>query len=173
MTNVGPLRSRLQIPVILESPKLSIYLRGTKIPKLLREESKVKIVPDTNIYLSGIIFGGNPRKVLKLARNKMIVAYTSASILLEVAEKLNEKFHWNEERISKTLKAISKITEVIAPSTKLNVVKKDPKDNKIIECALEAEANYIVTGDKHLLDIKEFEGIKIIAPADFLKIVRG
>ena len=172
MTDDNP-SSRLQIPAILGSPKSSILPKGTKLPKVGLKESKIKIVTDTNVYLSGIIFGGNPRKVLKLARNKIVVAYTSASILLEVAEKLNQKFHWDEEKVGKTLKAISKVTEVINPATILSVVKKDKSDNKIIECALGAQANYIVSRDKHLLDFSEFEGIKIVTPRDFLRIVKS
>ena len=172
MTNVGSSPSGLQIPATLESPKSSIFPQDTKFPKLVKEETKLKIVPDTNVYISGIIFGGNPRKVLELAKDKKVVAFTSTSILLEVAEKLNQKFHWDEEKVSKTLKAISKITEVVIPATRLSVVKKDPTDNKIIECALESEANYIISGDKHLLDIREFEGIQIITSGNLLKIIK-
>src|SRR3990170_6682428 len=125
MTNTRFSPSCLQIPVTLESPKSSIFPQGTKFPKLAEEETKLKIVPDTNVYLSAIIFGGNPRKVLKLAKDKRVVAYASISILLEIAEKLNQKFHWDEKKVSKTLRAISKITEVITPVVKLGVVKED------------------------------------------------
>ena len=62
MTNVGSSPSGLQIPATLESPKSSIFPQDTKFPKLVKEETKLKIVPDTNVYISGIIFGGNPRK---------------------------------------------------------------------------------------------------------------
>jgi putative PIN family toxin of toxin-antitoxin system len=172
MTNENSSSPRLQTPVIIESPKSSVYPLGTKFPKLAKKESKIKIVPDTNVYLSAIIFGGNPRKVLKLVRDRKIIAYTSTSILLEVAEKLNQKFHWNEEKVSMTIKVLSKITEVIIPTIELNVVKKDPDDNKIIECALKAEAKYIISGDKHLLEIKEFQGINILTPGDFLGLIK-
>ena len=173
MTNENSSSPRVQTPVIIESPKSSVYPLGTKFPKLVSEESKIKIVPDTDVYLSAIIFGGNPRRVLKSARDKLVYAYTSTSILLEVAEKLNQKFHWEMDMVSKTIKVLSKITEVIIPTIELDIVKKDPDDNKIIECALESEANYIITGDKHLLDIKEFEGTKIITTGEFLKIIKA
>jgi len=132
----------------------------------------IKVVIDTNVYISGIIFGGTPGKVLELAKDKKIVVFTSPSILLEVADKLNKKFHWNEEKVKVTLKAISKITEVVTPKIKLKVVKEDSSDNKILECAVVANANYVVTGDKHLLKLKRFEDIKIITPAELLKIIK-
>jgi len=147
---------------------------------IAKEPKLIKVVIDTNVYISAIIFGGNPRKVIELTKDQRIKAYTSLLILLEVANKLNNKFKWNREKVEIVLKAISKITEVIEPKIKLKVVKEDPSDNKILECAVVANADYIVTGDKHLLKIKEFEEvnkfvsgeIKIVTTADFLKILK-
>ena len=63
-------------------------------------------------------------------------------------------------------------SQIVYPKKKLNVVKKDPKDNKILECALEAQASFIISGDKHLLEIKEYKGIKIISPKEFLNEIK-
>lgn len=138
-----------------------------------KEPKLVNVVIDTNVYLSGIIFGGTPGKVLELAKDKKIVVFTSPSILLEVADKLNKKLHWNEEKVETTLKAISKITEVIEPNIKLKAVKEDSSDNKVLECAVTANANYVVTGDKHLLSLKEFEGTRIVPPSEFLRAIKS
>lgn len=132
--------------------------------------TKLKVVLDTNVYLSGIIFGGNSRHILDLAIENKITIFTSPSILLEVSEKLNKKFKWNEDQIITVIKAISKTAEVIKPQNKLKIVKSDPSDNKIIEAAVEGNTEYIVSGDKHLLDIKQFRSIQIVSPSQFLSI---
>lgn len=132
---------------------------------------KVKAVLDTNVYLSAVIFGGITRKVLNLVYNKEIKLYISAKTLLEIARKLNEKFLWEEEKVKTAIKAISAIATLVYPTEDVQTAKKDPADDKILECAVEANVDYIVTGDKHLLNLKKFRHIAIVAPAKFLKIV--
>jgi predicted nucleic acid-binding protein len=57
-------------------------------------------------------------------------------------------------------------SQIVYPKKKLNIVKKDPSDNKILECALEAKASFVISGDRHLLEIKEYDGIKIVSPRE-------
>jgi len=71
----------------------------------------------------------------------------------------------------RTVEEIITLSNMVIPKRKLDLVRSDPDDNKIIECALEGKVDYIVTNDSHLLDLREFEGIKIIRPDDLLKIV--
>lgn len=132
--------------------------------------TEISVVLDTNIYLSGIIFGGNSRHILDLVIHKKIKAYTSPSILLEIADKLEKKFHWHKEQIIITIKTIAKTVIVVKPQKRLRVVKMDKSDNKIIEAALESGADYIISGDKHLLEMKSYQGIKIVSPSSFLSI---
>jgi len=94
---------------------------------------------------------------------------TSVAILTEMAGKLREKFHWRDELIKATIKHIAKTAKVIKPLIKINMLSDEP-DNRILECAQGAGAEIIVTGDKHLLDLVAFEGIKIIRIADFLEL---
>lgn len=131
-----------------------------------------KAVLDTNVLISALIFGGKPRKILLHSKEKKIRAFISAPILLELAKKLDSKFNWKEEKIKETVGTLSKFITVVYPTVRLNRVKKDPEDNKILECALEANADYIVTGDKHLLKLKRYGEIKIVTPADFLKTLK-
>lgn len=132
---------------------------------------KPKVVFDTNIYISGIIFGGNPRTCLELAREKKVELITSTDILLEIAKKLKDKFKWTNQEIREVIEAIPKFTNIIKPKKRLLIIKADPSDNKILECAQEAKADYIVSGDiKHVLAIKKFEDIKIVSARDFLDI---
>lgn len=130
--------------------------------------TKVKVVLDTNIYLSGIIFGGNSRHILDLVIEKRIAVFISPVILLEISQKLERKFGWNKEQVITAIKIVSKTAFLVYPNQKLHVVKADKNDNKIIEAAVESGANFIITGDKHLLQIKKYQEIKIISPSQFL-----
>lgn len=132
---------------------------------------KPKVLFDTNIYISAIIFGGNPRQCLELARNGEIQLIVSKSILLELAEKLRDKFNWPEEDIADVIFGISVFAKLITPGKKINLIKADPSDNRILEASLEAKTDYIVSGDKkHLLSLKAFEEIPIISSKHFLDL---
>lgn len=130
---------------------------------------KPSVVLDTNVYISAVVFGGIPRQIITLAKKEEIYVYSSPDILLEVSNKLYEKFGWNQQQVESILQAISKTVTVIKPKSNLTVVKSDPTDNKIIECAFDAGAKYIITGDKHLLNLFKFDAISIVSPSEFLK----
>lgn len=132
--------------------------------------TKFRVVLDTNIYLSGIIFGGNSRHVLDLIIKKKIKAITSPAILLEISQKLKQKFKWSQDQIFLTIKTIIKTTRIVKPKEILRVVRVDKSDNKIIEAAVESNSDYIISGDKHLLKIKKYQKIKIVTPAEYLSI---
>lgn len=130
---------------------------------------KTSIVLDTNIYISAIIFGGNPRTCLELARNKELELFVSREILVELAAKLRLKFHWKEADIHNAIEGILVFTNLIKPKQSINIIKDDPKDNIILECALEIKADYIISGDKkHLLSLDKFKNIPIITAKTFL-----
>jgi putative PIN family toxin of toxin-antitoxin system len=130
-----------------------------------------KVVFDTNVYISAFITrGGKAEQAWKLALEGKVEVFTSVAILTEMAGKLREKFHWRDELIKATIKHIAKTAKVIKPSIKINILADEP-DNRILECAQGAGAEIIVTGDKHLLDLVSFKGIKISRIADFLKSI--
>lgn len=132
---------------------------------------KSKVVFDTNIFISAIIFGGNPRQCLELAREGQIRLFVSKSILLELVKKLEEKFSWEDADIKEVIIGISEFAQLVEPKERTNIIKQDPPDNRILECAKEAKADYIISGDrKHLLSLQKFEGIPIISAHEFLKI---
>lgn len=137
-------------------------------------KSKPVVVFDTNIFLSAIIFGGNPRTCLELARSGEITLYTSRSILFELAEKLREKFLWEEDDTQNIIEGIVIFVKLVLPSQKITLIKKDPSDNRILECALECKADYIISGDKkHLLSLASFKGIPILSATEILKRFYG
>ncbi|MCX5871611.1 MAG: putative toxin-antitoxin system toxin component, PIN family [Deltaproteobacteria bacterium] len=127
-----------------------------------------KVVFDTNVYISAFITrGGKAEQAWGLALEGKVEVCTSVAILTEMAGKLRKKFHWRDELIEAIIKHIAKTARVIKPSIKINMLADEP-DNRILECAQEAGAEIIVTGDKHLLDLVAFDGIKIIRIADFI-----
>ncbi len=132
----------------------------------------MKVVFDTNVYISAFISPGSKAEdVYLLAVDGQIELYTSVAILTETAKKLRRKFLWDDVRITAALKQISKVATVLKPVDRLNILS-DAPDNRILECAKEAGADIIVTGDKHLLDLKQYEGIGITRIAGFLYTFR-
>jgi len=129
-----------------------------------------RIVIDTNVYISAIFWGGKPREVLELGRNGRISIFTSSEIQFEIERKLKTKFGIDEQEVAQILLDYSMFTLPIKPLKKISVVKEDPDDDKFLECALAAKAGYIVSGDKHLLDLRNHQGIQIMKVAKFLEI---
>lgn len=131
----------------------------------------LKVVFDTNVYISAFISPGSKAEdAFLLALNRKVKLYTSVPILTETAKKLREKFLWHDDKITAALKHINRVATVLKPVKKLNILS-DAPDNRILECAKEADANLIVTGDRHLLTLKEYEGIGITRIAEFLYTV--
>ena len=130
----------------------------------------VRVVVDTNVYISAIFWGGKPRKVIDLARDNKIQIFTSVDIDQEIFVKLTTKFGLDSTDVVSVMTDFSTFTNPIKISNRIHVVKDDPDDDKFIECALECGAKFIISGDKHLLRLKNYEGIDIINVATFLKI---
>lgn len=134
----------------------------------------LKVVFDTNIYLSAIIFGGSPRLCLEAARERIIELYTSRILLLELARVLGEKFDWSSSEIAGLIKGIGYFARIVTEEKTVKVIKGDTSDNMVLEAAIAAKADFIISGDKkHLLSLKEFEGIKIISAADFIRTIHS
>lgn len=135
----------------------------------------MKITADTNVLISATFWTGNSYRILDMVDKKEIELILSAEIIEEyndvvnrdeITDKVSDK---NLITSSIVDKAINEAL-IIQPKEKLEIVKKDLDDNKIIECAVEGNADYIITQDEHLLELKEFNGIKIVTPKDFLEI---
>jgi putative PIN family toxin of toxin-antitoxin system len=129
-----------------------------------------KVIFDTNIIISAIIFGGNPGICFEMARAGEVQLFTSKALLLELAAKLNKKFKWTQNDIEEVIIGISKFAEIINPKEEIDLIKKDPSDNKILEVAREVKADFIISGDKrHILPLGVFEGTKILTATDFIE----
>lgn len=131
----------------------------------------LKIVFDTNIYISAFVIpGGNAEKAYIHAIEGDFELCTSVAILLELARKLDEKFGWEKQEITQLITSISNLATVFKTTPWLTVVTDDP-DNRILECALKAAADFIVTGDKHLLKLRKYGNLEIIRLSNLLSIL--
>ena len=107
---------------------------------------------------------------MDLGRNGQVSIFTSSQIEKEINKKLKTKFGLYDEEVAQILFDFSTFTLPIKASRKITVIDDDPDDDKFIECAVASRAGFIVSGDKHLLNLKEYKGIKIMKAADFLSL---
>src|ERR1700747_3491124 len=110
------------------------------------------VVLDSNVYVSALLFGGNPRVVLTLAEERFFEVSVSPPVKAEVERILAEKFSWTKGRVEEAASYLWKLAHSISPQLTVDDCT-DPDDNRILECALEARAQVIVTGDAHLLKL--------------------
>lgn len=128
-----------------------------------------RVVFDTNIFLSAFTFGGKPEVAFEMARAGRIRLIVSASILAELASILRGKFAWDDEDVREALTVVGRHADLVKPGLRLRVLE-DDADNRILECAVEGHADLIVSGDHHLLGLKEYGGIPIVRVSEFLSI---
>ncbi|MDO8537686.1 MAG: putative toxin-antitoxin system toxin component, PIN family [archaeon] len=130
----------------------------------------IKVVLDTNIFVSSIFWGkGNPKKIIDLALDQKFRVFVSLDILEELKKVLERDFEEPEEKIQAQLNLIMSFAELIQAKQEIDVIKSDPDDNKILDCAFAIRADFIVSGDNHLLELKEFKEIRIVSPKEFLE----
>jgi len=129
-----------------------------------------RIVLDTNVLISAILFGGKPRRVLDLVISGSVDCTLSTGILDELKDVLQRpRFGFSADVCFHIIEELHGACDIISPSVSVDVIRSDPDDNRILECAVEAQAHFIVSGDPHLLDLGKFEKIRILSPADYLK----
>jgi putative PIN family toxin of toxin-antitoxin system len=132
-----------------------------------------KVTADSNIFVSAFNWGGNPERLIDMARDGTIELALSEPIVNEVARILGGKLRWIPEDVADARRRIGKFTKLVSPTETLDIVKADPTDNRILECAVTAASEIIVTGDKHLLALGSFRGIDVMTVRDFLQRGRG
>jgi uncharacterized protein len=123
---------------------------------------------DSNIWVSGLNWYGKPHELLNLARDGTIELAISDAILDEFSRILHDKLEWSNDRLNSMRAEVATFTKRVSSTETLDVVKADPDDNRILECAVAAGSDVIVTGDAHLLQLGAYRGIKIMKVADFL-----
>lgn len=127
----------------------------------------MKIVVDTNVIISGVFFGGAPGQVLKAIISSKVTACATPEIVDEYTEIVHEMISRKQGKLDKNiLLPLINSLEMIEPKTHIEI-SRDPDDDKFIECAKDANALYIVSRDKDLLDIEQYDGIQIITAKEF------
>ncbi len=133
----------------------------------------MNIVCDTNVLVSGILFGGNPREVLRLCTTLRVVNFISPDIMQEVEDVLRRpKFGLLPEQVYRIMGIFMETFAMVTPTIAVNDITVDRDDNRILEAAHAAAAQVVVSGDKHLLELVSWRGISILTPADFLILPR-
>jgi len=131
----------------------------------------VNVVIDTNVIVSAAkSTDGNPAQIFEMLLLEEITNFTTEEIIEEIKDVLARpriKLNLVEQKF--VLNNFEKFSKKISTSSKFDIIKDDPADNKFLECAVDSKADYIISGDNHLLKLKEFKGIKIITPAEFVK----
>ena len=125
------------------------------------------IVIDTNVVISGTFFGGFPRKILEAVVNDKVNAYANTKIIKEYLDIIREMIIEKGGKLNENILSpfIDKLN--VVKSTSRIKISRDKDDDKFIECAIDSKSLYIVSGDKDLLDIVEYQNIKIITAKDF------
>jgi len=133
---------------------------------------KIRAVLDTNVLISGVIWRGTPFRLLKWAEEDVLAIYTSLGILEEVYRvlhytKIQQYIDINEASPVELFTKIESLCTIVQVEQNVNVVSSDPDDDKFISCALASNVSALVTGDKHLLDLKEYASVRIMTAQEF------
>lgn len=130
---------------------------------------KTRVVIDTNVIVSAFGWLGKPEEVLRLVTKGKIVSYISTEMLAELRKVVSyPKFKFSEALQAQIIETVFFESSLVFVNESLNVIADDPEDNKVLECAVSAGADFIISGDKHLLNLKNFREIEILTPEDFL-----
>lgn len=133
----------------------------------------LKVVLDTNDIVSGLHFiGGKPAEIMNLVVSGGIDNFLSGHIIDETRNILRRKFSWTEKEADSAVFWLKAFSKIVNPKSRISIITQDDADNRIIECAIDAKADFIITGDRHLLDLQTHQGINILTPAAFLKLIK-
>jgi putative PIN family toxin of toxin-antitoxin system len=132
-----------------------------------------RVVLDTNVYISALMFGGLPGSLLDLAFLRSFTLIISPALLDELHEKLQEKFGVSEQDVAIVRARLERLAQVVEPTEALTVIIDDPDDNRVLECAAKGNADIIVSGDRHLLKLASYDGISIVTVRQFMESVRA
>ena len=127
----------------------------------------LRIVLDSNVVISDFLFGGPPAHLIQYAVGGTVTFFTSLAILDEIRDVLQRpKFGLSPEQALSFVEEFHEVCRVVTPKESVKAVPADPDDNAVLECALEAAATVVVSGDSHLLDLRQWHGIRILSPSE-------
>ena len=140
------------------------------------KKPELKVVLDANVWVSALLWGGKPAAIIKAAEDRKVSIVASEEIVGEISQVLNypklAKICQAEGlRHEELIEAVLKSCKFVKVTKKVKVVLEHPADDKFIECALAAGADYIVSGDKHLLKVGCYGLIHILSVSEFLELI--
>lgn len=137
-----------------------------------KDHRRLRVVPDSNVLLSAVLFGGKPKEALDLALRGRVTLIVCPAILAEVEAVLcGKKFRFSKQAARAVSQEIAALAEVAEPAAVPSMVREDPDDDQVIACAIAGEADRLVTGDRHLLKLGTCAGVPIVNPDDFMKTI--
>ena len=135
-----------------------------------KSAAKPKLVLDSNVLISAVVFGGKPREILDLALKGRVEIAISNAILDEIDGVLGgNKFQYPEKIVRALIAEIEGLADLVEPGERINAIHDDPEDNRVLECAVASGAGVIVSGDSDLLALRTFGMASIMSPAEFLR----
>lgn len=134
----------------------------------------MRVICDTNVIVSGVLFGGHCRAILRLVSEGRLEGFTSTALLIELeGVLLRPKFGLTVREVAAVVDLVRQTFVLVLPTESVVVVTDDPDDDAVLEAAVAANAQVVVSGDKHLLDLETFRGSRIITPASLIKELSG
>ncbi len=128
----------------------------------------MRVVPDTNVLVSAIVFGGLPGQLVELAAEGYLQLVLSPPLVDELREVLRRKFGFSDAAVYEAETLLRRVGTVVEPERELAIIREDPEDNRVLEAALAGDADIIVSGDRHLLSLERFGTVPIVTPRELL-----
>lgn len=137
-----------------------------------------KAVLDSNVWVSALLWGGKPAEIVKASEQRKVRLVASEEILREISQvlnypKLRKVYEAEETSHEELIEAVLKVVQLVQVTRRVKVVLEHPADDKFIECALEAKADYVVSGDKHLLKVGNYGKIQVVSVPKFLGVLEA
>ena len=130
----------------------------------------MRVVADTNVLISALLFGGSSEQIFLAGLRGEIQLITSLPLLNELERVLKKKFKFDVYLVREILEEVKYVMEIVETTSRIDVISNPEEDNRVLECAIDGRAEMIVTGDtKHILPLKEYRGVKILSPSEFIK----
>lgn len=131
----------------------------------------MRVVADTNVLVSAIVFGGPPGRVVEMAAAHQLQLILSPALVEELRQVLRRKIGFSDAAVYQSETLLRRAGVVVEPSIEIAVVVGDPTDNRVLEAAIAGDADVIVSGDCHLLDLKTFDTVPIMTPRELLRML--